>query len=134
MPPLPTMSIRSAPEHHQILRDVATALRSRPELPDVLRGVLQTQHDIRVTERDTSVLQRLDDAEGAIRRLSDRLKVLERPVAAETAELKTKRKSKPTSDIRQKVFELHDSGMIQKKIATEIGISPSYVCTILKQR
>jgi DNA-directed RNA polymerase specialized sigma subunit len=80
------------------------------------------------------VLQRLDDAEGAIRRLSDRLKVLERPVAAETAELKTKRKSKPTSDIRQKVFELHDSGMIQKKIATEIGISPSYVCTILKQR
>jgi hypothetical protein len=47
--PLPTMSLRAASEHHQLIRDIATALRTRPELADVLRDVLQTQHDIRDT-------------------------------------------------------------------------------------
>jgi hypothetical protein len=41
---LPTMSLRAAPEHHQLIRDIAMALRTRPELADVLRGVLQSQH------------------------------------------------------------------------------------------
>jgi hypothetical protein len=58
--PLPTMSLRAAPEHHQLIRDIATALRTRPELAGVLRDVLQTQHGVtteRVAERDTDVLQ-----------------------------------------------------------------------------
>ena len=50
------MSLRVAPEHHQLLRDIATALRTRPELADVLRHVLQAQHD-GVTVRDTDVSQ-----------------------------------------------------------------------------
>ena len=53
--PLPTMSLRAPPEHHQLIRDIATALRTRPELADVLRDVLQAEHG--VTERDTDVLQ-----------------------------------------------------------------------------
>ena len=53
--PLPTMSLRAAPEHHQLIRDIATALRTRPELADVLRDVLQSKH-VGITERDTDVL------------------------------------------------------------------------------
>src|SRR4051812_38200971 len=67
--PLPTMSLRAAPEHHQLIRDIATALRSRPELVDVLRDVLQMQHG--VTERNTDVLQPI----------LDRLAALERSIA-----------------------------------------------------
>jgi hypothetical protein len=54
--PLPTMSLRASPEYHQLIRDIATTLRTRPELADVLRDVLQTQHGV-TTERDTNVLQ-----------------------------------------------------------------------------
>ena len=53
--PLPTMSVRAPPEHHQLIREIATALRTRPELADVLRDVLQTQHGV-TTERDTDAL------------------------------------------------------------------------------
>jgi hypothetical protein len=70
--PLPTMSLRAAPEHHQLIRDLAATLRTRPELADVLRDVLQAQHETaaRMTERDTAVLQdvveRLSHAEQRI--------------------------------------------------------------------
>ena len=53
--PLPTMSLRAAPEHHQLIRDIATALRTRPELADVLRDVLQSQYG-GIAQRDTDVL------------------------------------------------------------------------------
>jgi hypothetical protein len=87
--PLPTMSLRAPPEHHQLIRDIATALRSRPELVDVLRDVLQTQHD-GIAQRDTNVLQavleRLAIADEFSRRImafaeniNDRVKALERP-------------------------------------------------------
>jgi hypothetical protein len=67
--PLPTMSLRVAPEYHQLIRDIATALRNRPELADVLRDVLQTQHvmhDVSQSQhsialRDTDVLQSILD-------------------------------------------------------------------------
>ena len=57
--PLPTMSLRAPPEHHQLIRDIATALRTRPELADVLRDVLQAKHGVadRIAKRDTDVLQ-----------------------------------------------------------------------------
>ena len=53
--PLPTMSLRAPPEHHQLIRDIATALRTRPELASVLRNVLHMQYGI--TERDTDALR-----------------------------------------------------------------------------
>ena len=40
--PLPTMSVRAAPEHHAIIRQIAAELRRRPDLPDVLLNVLQS--------------------------------------------------------------------------------------------
>ena len=81
------MSLPAAPEHHQLIRDITTALRSRPELADVLRDVLQAQHD-GIAGRDTDVLQpireRLDNAEEFLRRLmamaeniNERVKALE---------------------------------------------------------
>jgi hypothetical protein len=54
---LPTITLRVAPEHHQLIRDIGAALRTRPELANVLRDVLQAQHDSGVTDRDTNVLQ-----------------------------------------------------------------------------
>jgi hypothetical protein len=67
--PLPTMSVRAPPEHHQLIRDIAMALRTRPELADVLRDVLQTQDGI--APRNTDVLQSI----------LDRLAALERSIA-----------------------------------------------------
>jgi hypothetical protein len=64
--PLPTMSLRAASEHHQLIRDIATALRTRPELADVLRDVLQTQRDIRDTNVLQSILDRLAALEQSI--------------------------------------------------------------------
>jgi hypothetical protein len=58
--PLPTMSLRAPPEHHQLIRDIATALRTRPELADVLHDVLQTQHDGVACRRSQSSAAVLD--------------------------------------------------------------------------
>ena len=85
--PLPTMSLRAPLEHHQLIRDIATALRTRPELADVLRAVLQTQHDC-IAQRDTDVLQtifeRLEHGQEFSRRImafaeniNERVKALE---------------------------------------------------------
>jgi len=59
------MSLRAPPEHHQLIRDIATALRTRPELADALRDVLQTQHSIALHDTDVlqSILDRLDALE-----------------------------------------------------------------------
>jgi hypothetical protein len=64
--PLPTMSLRASPEYHQLIRDVATALRTRPELADVLRDVLQAEDGVAV--RDTNVLQSILDRLAALER------------------------------------------------------------------
>jgi hypothetical protein len=139
------MSVRVSPEHHGLIRDIANALRTRPELADVLRDVLQTQYEERTTERDTDVLQtvfeRLAIMDEFTRRtmafvenLNERLKVVEQPSAAKADEHKVKRKSKVTPEIRQRIFDLHDSGMLQKDIASTLDISTGYVCTLLKKR
>ena len=73
--PLPTMSLRAAPEHQQLIRDIATALRTRPELAHVLRDVLQSQYGI--APRNTDVLQSI----------LDRLAALERSIAASAPSL-----------------------------------------------
>src|SRR5690349_7172335 len=70
--PLPTMSLRAPPEHHQLIRDIATALRTRPELADVLRSVLQTQHTS-IAERDTDVLQSILDRIAALEEREPRM-------------------------------------------------------------
>src|SRR3954447_26511695 len=74
--PLPTMSLRVAPEYHQLIRDIGAALRTRPELVDVLRDVLQTQRG-GIAQRDTDVLQSI----------LDRLAALERSIAASAPSL-----------------------------------------------
>ena len=79
--PLPTMSLRAAPEYHQLIRDIATALRTRPELVDVLRDVLQTQHvmhDVSQSQhsialRDTDVLQSILDRVDALEEREPRM-------------------------------------------------------------
>jgi hypothetical protein len=56
---LPTFSLRVAPEHQPLVRDIAAALRIRPELADVLSNALQAEPlpADRMTLRDTDVLQ-----------------------------------------------------------------------------
>lgn len=122
------MSIRAAPEHHQLIRDVATALRTRSELPDVLHGVLQMQHD--GVTRDTDVLQSI----------LERLKALEQMAETKTAKPRQsrpaaagKRKSKVTDDVRSKIYDMQAGGHLQKDIAADLGLSPATVCTVLKK-
>jgi hypothetical protein len=95
---LPTITLRVAPEHHQLIRDIGAALRTRPELASVLRDVLQAQHD-GLTDRDTDVLQAFQErlmlqsdlthrtmafAESIndrVQAVDDRVKALEQPEA-----------------------------------------------------
>lgn len=104
--PLPTMSLRAAPEHQQIIRDIATALRTRPELADVLRDVLQTQHGIAPGNTGVlqSILERLAALEEReprmvrIEALETRMAALEgqgSAPAAEPAKPKAQAKTKP---------------------------------------
>jgi hypothetical protein len=88
------MSLRAPPDHHQLIRDIAMALRTRPELADVLRDVLQTQHGIAV--RDTDVLQAMQEKlalqerttlslMAMVENIADRVKVLEQPEGPKAA-------------------------------------------------
>lgn len=103
--PLPTMSLRAPPEHHQLIRDIATALRTRPELADVLRDVLQTQHGVtteRVAERDTDVLQAFQErlmiqSEGLRKIMAFAENIDERVKALERAEAPQAKTQKPRS-------------------------------------
>jgi membrane-bound lytic murein transglycosylase B len=142
---LPTMSVRVDPTHHGLIRDIATALRSRPELPDVLRDVLQTQHEDRVTERDTDVLQRilerLANEEEVSRKimafvenLSDRVKVLETATAEHSRPAATRQRyGRIPDNIRQKAHQLRQEGRTYKQIATELGIADGTVHGIINK-
>jgi BMFP domain-containing protein YqiC len=81
--PLPTMSLRAAPEYHQLIRDIATALRTRPELADALRNVLQSQHSVAL--RDTDVLQSILDRIAALEEREPRMVRIEALEARITA-------------------------------------------------
>ena len=82
MSPLPTMSLRAAPEHHALLRDIARAIRTRPELAYVLRDVIRcdTQGDMPQRNADEGVLQ------DVLRRVAEHDDVL-RDVLRHVAEL-----------------------------------------------
>src|SRR3954471_24781538 len=91
--PLPTITLRVAPEHHRLFRDIGAAIRTRPELANVLRDVLQVQHDGGGTDRDTNVLQPFVERLELTRDLSvrtmafaesinERLKAVEQQLAA----------------------------------------------------
>jgi hypothetical protein len=85
------MSLRAHPDHHQLIRDIGLALRTRPELEAVLRDVLQEQHD-GIAPGNTDVLhafqERLMIQSESLRttmayadNINERLKVLEQPEA-----------------------------------------------------
>ena len=61
MSPLPTMSLRVAPEHQALIRAIARALKDSPTLAVVLRDVLQhnTPHDAIQRHADDNVLQNM---------------------------------------------------------------------------
>jgi len=97
--PLPTMSLRASPEYHQLIRDIATALRTRPELEAALRDVLQSQHngEDRIAFSNTDVLpliyERLESNAQASARvmafaenINERVKALEQPEALRNTE------------------------------------------------
>lgn len=68
---LPTMSLRVAKEHQQLIRDIGLALRTRPELVNVFQNALQSQHSI--IERDTDVLQSILDRLAALEEREPRM-------------------------------------------------------------
>src|SRR3954467_9334022 len=93
--PLPTMSLRVAPEYQQLIRDIGLALRTRPGLANVLRGVLQSQHDS-IAIRDTDVLQAMQEKlalqekttlslRARVENIADRVKVREQPAKPKPA-------------------------------------------------
>lgn len=156
--PLPTISLRVAPEHHRIIRDIAAALRTRPDLIDALRDVLQSPHG--VTERDTDVLpsiyERLEsNAQTSLRimtfaeNINARVKALETQMAEMTATPPRPSQTEPreprpatagkrrpptpiTDDIRRRVHDLRNAGSTRDAIAAELAIGGSTVSRILE--
>jgi len=66
--PTPTCSVRALPEHHQLLRRIARALATQPELSESLEALIEgvTQD---VTRPNTAWDQRFEDVERRLARL-----------------------------------------------------------------
>jgi hypothetical protein len=75
---LPTMSLRAAPEHHALIRDVARVLRDRPEMAEDLRAALQRAAEPAPTD-DTvqDLLRRMTTIEDTVQALAMRVVGLE---------------------------------------------------------
>jgi hypothetical protein len=151
--PLPTCSVRALPEQHQLLRRLARALASRPDLAPLVEALIAdvTQAE---TQVNTPTDQRLDDLELRVDRLeaeavlrNETQAVLPERVTRNTAPQHTpsnvtreprsagpgKRRSPTpiTDDLRRQVHERRDGGMTRDTIAAELGISGSTVSRIL---
>ena len=147
--PIPTFSLRVAPEFKPLLSDIAKALRTRPELADVLRAVLQNEQpaERRNTDSNTDVLQPILDRLTALERRMDVMIAQDVPAAprpppadrpprqpqrrpAESG----KRKSPIdlTPEIRRRVHDLRNSGLSRDAVMEMTGVSAGSVSKILK--
>lgn len=146
--PLPTFSLRVAPEFKLLLSDIAKALRTRPELADVLRDVLQNEKPAgnRNTDSNTDVLQPILDRLTALEKRMDVMIAQDappapRPPPADRPPRQSqrrpaeagKRKSpiKLTPDICRRVHDLRDSGLNHEVIMEMTGVSAGSVSKIL---
>jgi hypothetical protein len=140
--PLPTLSLRAAPEHHRLIRDITAALRTRPELADVLRDVLQAQHETadRMTERDTGVLQALRDHLAEVeqrvaaleatrepRRRNDTPAAPRVPLRPATPRPKERPGLRVPEEVQQRIRELRAQGMTREAISKELNVSAGAV-------
>jgi DNA-binding NarL/FixJ family response regulator len=138
--PLPTISIRVAPEHQRLIRYIAGALRTRPELADVLHEVLQSQHEP-ATDRVTDVLQdliaRLDEherrlaaLENASTQVTDGATGQPRP----TPSAKGRPALRVPEDVQRQIRRMKEAGMTRDDIARELGISTGAVSKYWKPK
>jgi hypothetical protein len=151
--PLPTCSVRARPEHHHLLRRLARALASRPELAPSFEALIVDVTQA-VTQVNTPTDQRLDDLERRVDRLeaeavlrNETQDVLPERVTRNTAQQHTpadvtreprpaapgKRRS-PTSitdDLRRQVHDLRAKNRSRDSIAAELEIGGATVSKIL---
>lgn len=147
---LPTFSLRVAPEFKTLLSDIAKALRTRPELADVLRDVLQNEKPakLRNTDSNTDVLQPILDRLTALEKRMDvmiaqdappapRLPPADRPPSQPqrrpTESGKRRSPIKITAEICQRVHDLRDSGLSRDAIVEATGVGAGSVSKILSR-
>ncbi|MFN3076366.1 MAG: hypothetical protein ABT940_05715 [Alphaproteobacteria bacterium] len=139
MPPMPTMSLRAAPEHHALIRDLARALKDHSDFADVLRRVLQgnAQHDVTQRNADDGVLQdvlrRIAEHDGVLRDVSQRIAALDNALQEATRRntksgaTPIKRKATPTADVSDDRTEggtpLWTDGKAGARRLTETGLA-----------
>src|SRR5512135_2888743 len=78
---MPTITVRARPEHHELIRAVAAALKADPAAADVLRTVLQRDTQP-APDRLDAAERRLDRVESDLAIVSHRLAQFERAAAA----------------------------------------------------
>jgi hypothetical protein len=146
---LPTFSLRVAPEHQPLVRDIAAALRIRPDLADVLSNALQAEPlpADGMTLRDTDVLQPILDRLTAV---EQRLAMIERtppfrhkettaasrpdpadPREPQRAFSTRRRPVVMTDDLRRQIYDLRAQGWRYDDIAEHLGVGIGTVGRVL---
>jgi hypothetical protein len=133
----PTTSVRIAREHHQLIHDLARAIKLDPALSDQVRAVLAgrntaTQQSDTATQAE--IIARLGDIEARLASLEDRpatsvLPATQKPRPAG----RRKRQARITADMRRSVRDMHAAGHTQYAIHLALGISTGMVSKIINE-
>jgi DNA-binding NarL/FixJ family response regulator len=148
MPKLPQVNIRLAPEHHDLVRELAQRLRANPSLAVGLADFLAQASESDLTQVSplahgladevAELKERLEDNRDFTRRImafaeniNDRLKALEELTAG--MQPKTRPGLRVPADVRRRIPELRKQGKTREQIAEELGVSTGTVSNYLKK-
>jgi hypothetical protein len=140
--PTPTTSVRIDREHHQLIHDIARALKADPAVAESLRAVLAGRNTAaqagilgRLEEREPR-MARLEALEARMAALEERLASLEDRPAMHAAQpampaAQRRRPVKIGDDLRRSVHDLRRAGHTRQAIADELEIGAGTVSKIL---
>jgi DNA-directed RNA polymerase specialized sigma subunit len=162
MPKLPQVNIRLAPEHHDLIRELAQRLRANPSLAVGLAdfiaqasgsGPIQVSplsHGL--SDEVAELKERLEETRDFTHELQERLliqseasqrimayadNINERVKALEELTAGTQPKTRPglrvPADVRRRIPELRKQGKTREQIAEELGVSTGTVSNYLKK-
>lgn len=143
--PTPTTSVRLSQEHHQLIHDIARAIKSDPGIAESLRAVLAGRNTATQpcdTAAQPEIIDRLDAIEARLAAIEERtaMHAIHGPVAipdvtrSNRSRGTRKRRTTLTDDLRRAVHDMYMSGHTQDAIHRALGIAKGTVSNILAGR